>query len=211
MSDGFAHPDMGTLLDWLQGHLDADAAARVSSEVASGDPRIRATVQWLRGFLTTAKALPLHDPPPIVAQNLNNFFRRWSEARAVLQREPVERRARLLFDSRKDLAVAGIRAAADSDTAFHLAYTTADADLVLDVYRLGSGRVRLDGQVLLSEPTSAPVFEASAHEGNLAMRTVDGDELGRFRLADVSDGVRELHVTNGQIVIVAALDLGGTD
>lgn len=200
-------PDFATLLDWLEGRLEPQAAERVAARVAEADERTRRTVDWLRGFLRTAEALPLHEPPPIVRQSLTQYFARWSRARAELHHEPREVHVQLLFDSRQDLALAGVRSGAADDETVHLVYTAPEGDLLIDVYRLGSGSVRLDGQVLLAGPREAPVFEASLTGAGLTVRTKDGDELGRFSLQDVPEGHGQLKATNGVITIVADLDL----
>lgn len=53
----------------------------------------------------------------------------------------------MLVDSRQDLALVDLRTADTADIA-HLAFTSGPADVVLDVRRLGPGRVRIEGQVL---------------------------------------------------------------
>jgi hypothetical protein len=75
-------PGFRVLLDWLEGRLDADRAERVAAQLAEADVRILHTVDWLRGFLTTARELPLEEPPPIVRQRLKQHFARWSRRRA---------------------------------------------------------------------------------------------------------------------------------
>jgi hypothetical protein len=206
MSEDPDWSDLGTLLDWLEGRLDPATAGRVAARVAVADEQTRGTVDWLRGFLETARALPLHEPPPIVRQSLNQYFDSWHRARAELDRRPREIRARLLFDSRQDLALAGVRSGAADDEAVHLVYRMDEGDLLVDAYRLGGGLVRLDGQVLLAEPQQAPVFEASVTSAGFTARTRDGDELGRFCLRDVPEGQCQLRVSNGLITIVADLD-----
>ncbi|MGH9185675.1 MAG: hypothetical protein ACRD0U_07675, partial [Acidimicrobiales bacterium] len=201
-------PDFASLVDWVEGRLDADADARVAEAVAAGDERTTRTVEWLRGFLATTQSLPLHQPPAIVRQNLRRHFTRRSEARRTLVRPAHELTATLLFDSRKDLALAGVRAADDADDTLHLAFTTDRADVVLDVRRHGKDRVRIEGQVLLAESSPAPIFEATASGPGFAIRTVEGDELGRFCLLAVPGSATELRITNGDLLIVAALDLG---
>jgi hypothetical protein len=203
-------PEFAELVDWLDGRLDARAGARVAAWVESGDPHTCHTVAWLRGFMATARALPLRAPPPLVRQNLNQYFKSWSQGRAAGPRPTRLFVARLMFDSRRDVALAGARAAVDSTAGVHLAFTTDVADLVVDAHPLGGGRVRLDGQILPLEPLEAPVFEAEAEAEGFSARTVDGDELGRFSLADVPAGVRRLRAGNGEITIVADLDLSGT-
>jgi hypothetical protein len=200
-------PDFGTLLDWLEGRLDPATAARVAAQAAGADERTRRTVDWLRGFLTAARELPLYQPPPVVRQNLRQYFARWSRAQAELAQRPRDVHVRLLFDSRQDLALAGVRAGGSDDVVVHLVYTAEDGDLLVDAYPAGAGSVRLDGQVLLTEPQEAPIFEASVAGPGFTVRTVDGDELGRFTLHDVPAGPARLTASNGVITMTAHLDL----
>lgn len=208
MSTDPGRPSLGKLVEWLEGRLDPATAEQVAAQVAGPDERTRRTVEWLRGFLTTAHALPLRKPPPIVRQSLDQYFGRWSRAQAELGQQPRTVHVRLLFDSRQDLALAGVRAGAGEDDVFHLAYTCGEGDLLVDVYRLGTGLVRLDGQMILNQPQEAPVFEASVAGPGFAVRTTGGDELGRFSLTDVPDRPCQLQATNGLVTIVADLDLG---
>ena len=204
---GPTRPSFATLLDWLEGRLDAGEAAQVAARVASADRRTQATVRWLQGFLATARAFPAPEPPPIVRQNLRQHFVRWSKAQAALRAEPQVVHANLLFDSRQDLALAGFRAGDDADEAYHLAFTTDVADLVIDVRRIAHGQVRLDGQVLLSDPGAAPVFAAEAIGPAFRVRTVDGDDLGRFTLPELPAGRCRLELGNGETLLRAELDL----
>lgn len=197
----------GKLLDWLEGRLDPGTAEQVAAQAAGGDERTRRTVEWLRGFLATARALPLQEPPPIVRQSLEQYFGRWSRAQAELGQQPRAVHARLLFDSRQDLALAGVRAGACEDDAFHLAYTAEDGDLLVDIHPVGTGLVRLDAQVLMAQPQEAPIFEAAVAGPGFTVRTRDGDELGRFSLSGVPARRCQLEATNGLVTIMADLDL----
>jgi hypothetical protein len=196
-----------TLLDWLEGRLTPAEASEVSARVAAGDRRTQATVRWLQGFLATARAFPAPEPPPIVRQNLGQHFVRWSKAQAALRADPQLVHANLLFDSRQDLALAGFRSGDDADEAYHLAFTSDVADLVIDVRRIADRQVRLDGQVLLSDSAAAPVFAAEAVGPGFRVRTVDGDDLGRFTLPEVPAGHCRLELGNGETLLRAELDL----
>jgi hypothetical protein len=154
-------PSLGMLLDWLERRLEPHIAEQVAAQVAEADEHTRRTVEWLRRFMVTARSVPLYEPPPIVRQSLTQYFARWSRAQAELERRPREVHVRLLFDSRQDLALAGVRAAGSEGDAFHLVCAAEEGDLLVDVYRLRAGLVRLDGQMLLVQPQGAPVFEAS--------------------------------------------------
>lgn len=83
MSISPGRPDFRTLLDWLEGRLDTDRAEWVAAQVAEADELVLRTVDWLRGFLATARELPLEEPPPIVRQHLRQYFACWSRARAA--------------------------------------------------------------------------------------------------------------------------------
>jgi hypothetical protein len=204
---GEPQPDLAMLCDWATGRLDPRSAARVAAAVEAGDAAVQARVRWLRGFLAVAQQLPLHQPPPIVRQRLQQHFRLWSAARAVLEPQPVRIQTRLLFDSRQDLALAGVRSTDPDDGSIHLAFVSDVADVVLDVRRSSGGRVRLDGQVLLADPEGAGVFEATVRGEGFETSAIDGDDLGRFSLADVPATVTELDLFNGELRIVAALSL----
>ena len=200
-------PDFATLLDWVEGRLAPDAAKRVAAQVADADEGIRRTADWLREFLAAARALPLHQPPPIVRQSLTQYFARWSRATAALDQRAREVPVRLLFDSRQDLALAGVRAGASDEEAVHLVYSAQEGDLLLDVYRRGPGVVRLAGQVLLAESAGAPNFQASVAGAGFSVRTMDGDQLGRFSLREVPEGPCQLRATNGVVTLLAGLRL----
>ena len=198
------------LADWVDGRLPAGRAEVVGAEVSVAGPEVQASVRWLDQFRVLARAMPLVEPPPVVGQHLRRHFRLWSQARAALSQPPAQLMATLLFDSRLDVAPAGVRGVDDYDGAAHVAYTCEGADVVLDLIRTGDGGVRVEGQVLVAEGVE-PVFEAVVVGPGGVLRTVDGDELGRFSLVSVPVDATELRVSNGDFVIVAALDLRGPE
>ena len=194
------------LADWLEGRLDPAEAALVAAEVEHGDRAVQLAVAWLRSFLDSAGAVPLHSPPPLVRQRLRQHFQRWSQARAILEQPSVLSRAELLFDSRLDRPLAQVRGTSDLATV-HLAYRAERADLVVDVHRRQDGLVRLDGQVLPLDAMLSPVFEAYVIGSGAPVRSVEGDELGRFTLEPVPVEATELRVDNGELMLVVSLDL----
>lgn len=201
-------PRWAEIVDWLENRLDDEQAARVGRAVESGDPATLAALRWFAGFNTTARAMPLEAPPPIVAQRLRQAFVRWSAGPRGPRADPVELIADLVFDSRRDLDLVGLRSADDPDRVVYLAFRAPGADLVVDLRHAETGTLDIEGQVFVeSEGVTASVFEAAAEGDGWALRTVDGDELGRFHLSAVPRDELVLRVTNGEIVLTAALDL----
>lgn len=201
-----ARPDLAELLDWLEGRLDPESAAGCARAVAE-NPTTAAAADWLRQLLDARRSMPLHAAPALVRQKLSRHFAKWSTARAAMVGTQSTSIASLLFDSRQDMALVEVRAADDGGATVHLAYCSEQADIVLDIYRAGAGKVRVDGQVLVNDSSQAPVFEAVISGSEGSHRTVDGDPLGRFRFAEVPETSTTLTVTNGEMVVVADLDL----
>jgi hypothetical protein len=162
---------------------------------------------WLRRFHATAEFLPLHEPPTVVSERLQEYFRRWRARSATPLARGRERLATLLFDSREDLVVSAVRSGVAQDEAIHLAYATDLADLVLDVYPTPGDRVRIDGQVLTIDSGVGPAFAATIAGPGFTAHYDDGDPLGRFSLLDVPADISELRATDGELTVVAQMDL----
>lgn len=195
---------MALLLDWVQGRLDEDESTRLAAQMAA-DPRLREDVAWVRRLLETADAMPLVEPPPLLRQKLRQQYRRWAEERPVAGAPGLELAAELVFDSRRDRLTRATRGESTEQTT-HLVWRTSMAELAVDVRATVAGKVRLSGQVLFGHETSAPVFAAVASGPGFSSTSVEGDVHGRFRL-EVPRTVSELRVDNGEITIVAALEL----
>ena len=193
-------------MDWLEGRLDDSRAEEVARAVATGDEQLTRTVAWAKGFLDVAAAHPLERPPPVVRQSLGQHFRRWAESSEAPGVDGTTALAELIFDSRAGLARAGVRSASASDTV-HLAFASDLGDLVLDVLPGEPGLVRLDGQILVTSP-DAPFFAVEVVASALSFRSVDVDQHGRFELDRVPAGPVRLTASNGQVRLVADVDLG---
>jgi hypothetical protein len=200
-------PDFATVLDWVEGRLD-EATAALVAEAAVHDHRVRQIVAWLGGFHQAAAALPLVDPPPIVAQRLRQYFTRWSRARVELTREPVHVVARMLFDSRQDVALVDLRSADDVDELTHLAFTSDVADVVLDVRKLGPGRVRIEGQVLPADGVDRAFAVEATGPRMTPVHSASGDGRGGFRLTELPDRVDKLRMDSGELVVLVQFDVG---
>jgi hypothetical protein len=198
-------PTFPELADWVDGRLDAATASGV--ERALGDPATAATLRWLHGFRRLARELPVEAPPAIIRQNLRRAFARRVDPQPTVG--IIELAARLVFDSRRHLEPAGVRAVTDAGRSVHLAFAAPGIDLVVDVHRRPDGDLLdLDVQVYLDEDRpQAPVFEAVARGSGWITRTSECDVLGRFRLQRIGPEEVGLRVTNGEIALTASLDL----
>jgi hypothetical protein len=199
-----AGPDLALLADWIEGRLDPVTEAEVAAAVEHGSRAVKDSTEWVRTFIQNADVDPLPVPPPLIRQRLRQSYRDWCEGRDG--RSPASGPAILVFDSRVDRATRAVRGAADRN-AIHLAYRAERAELVLDVRMLGDGYARVDGQVFPNDETDAPVFEVVATGREVVFRVVDGDQLGRFRIAPMPLDRYDLAVSNGEFTVSAPLDL----
>lgn len=198
------------LVDWVDGRLEPGDAERVALDVRAG--RGTADIRWLRGFRRLARMMRLEEPPPVVRQNLRRELRRRLGHGPAGAREVT---GRLLFDSRDQLAVAGLRTT-DTDEGVHVGFAAPGVELFVDVHPAAgpsphSDPVDLSGQVFVDRPTDAPVFEARVSGAGWTSRTLDGDALGRFDLTGLPSERCTLRVSNGELTMTVGLDLRRDD
>ena len=114
----------------------------------------------------------------------------------------------LLYDSREELAPAGLRGTADSDMSVHLVFGCDVADIAVDVVPEPEGRVRLSGQVLADDERARGPFAVTMTGPDEQRIAIDGDELGRFSVGSVAATTNCLVLHNGQVTMRLTLDLG---
>lgn len=202
MSGRLHEPSFETLVDWIEGRLDRREAESVSARVAVGDAETKRTIEWIHGFLELSGVNPLPAPPPIVRQRLRQTFERHANA----EREVREFLAQIVFDSRSDAELVGVRGVALTDESFHIAYATEAAHVLIDVLPHDDGTADLAGQVVLSD-LGPPVFEASTTGASPARASIEGDGHGRFRLDGVPIDTTGLRLGNGEVEIELPIDL----
>ena len=164
-------------------------------------------VEWIRRFLATAAQAPLH----ATARSAARLRCEPCSARQSGRRDGMRGAARLvlLFDSRRDHTLSGVRGV-DADMGIQLAYTGDAADLVLDVCHVSDTAARVDGQLFLRDEQPAST--------EVAVRAADGrlthasglDPLGRFTAGEVPVGPIEVRVRAGDVDVVAECDLTRT-
>ena len=198
----------GMAADWVEGRLAPDLAAR-AAELASSDPDFRAEVAFVHMIIAAGRDLPLVEPPPVLRQRLRQSFQDWHRSPASRASRLLEVVAALVFDSRRQQLGLAVRGAGDGlgGEAVHLMWQCELADLMLEARSTGAGDVvDLRGQVLLSHDSSSPVFTAEVVGAGRSVPSVDADGLGRFRI-EAPREVTALRVSNGEMTIVAELDL----
>jgi hypothetical protein len=114
----------------------------------------------------------------------------------------------MLFDSRQDVALVDLRADDTDADISHLAFTSDPADVVLDVQRLGPGRVRIEGQVLPADGVDRAYAVEATGPRMTSVHFVGGDRQGRFLLPELPDRVDRLRLDSGELVLVVQFDVG---
>ncbi len=200
-------PAFTEIVDLVEGRLPADRAARVRAMIAA-DPELESQLDWLEEFRRTADALPL-----LVASSAAS-----ATAPATIPSLDAGRGSRAvpaetellgspIFDSRRDRLALSVRGPESAERRIQLVWQCGVAELLVEAEPADPGYFELTGQVLLGHATSSPIFEVTAHGPEVNVRSVGGDDQGRFRLK-VPATLTELTVTNGDLTLVAELDLG---
>lgn len=208
MTGSSSRPTHHLAADWVEGRLTPEAAAR-AAERAVSDPVFRAEVRFVRMVVAAGRDLPLVDPPPVLRQRLRQSFQQWHRAPSSRTTRVLEVVASLVFDSRRHQLGLATRGAARgmAGDAVHLMWHCELADLMVEARpTVEAELVDLRGQVLLSHDSGSPVFTAEVTGPDHAALSVDADDVGRFSVL-APRGATELRVSNGEMTIVAELEL----
>ncbi len=189
------------VVDWVDGLLDARAAAAVEEAVAA-DAQLAATAAWLRSFRSAASGRSLERPPPEVRDMLMQRFALYRPSPAL----PLQRvTASVVFDSATAGPESGVRAVAGS-TARHLALESPSLDIALDLYP-EDREVRVEGQLLPLDPTAAASGTVRLFSGGEERQVVQADDVGWFAFEPVGSGPASLVAELGEVVVEVGLDL----
>lgn len=201
-------PARGLAADWVEGRLAPEDVDRVAKMMVS-DPAFRAEVEFVRMVAASGRDLPLVEPPPILRQRLRQSFQQWHRTPVSRTSRLMEVVASLVFDSRVNqlgLATRGAATGLAGDTV-HLMWQCDLADLMVEAGPADeAGLLDLRGQVLLNHDSGSPVFTAAISGPYDTALSVDADDVGRFSVRAHRDAT-ELRVSNGEITIIATLDL----
>ncbi|BCX05505.1 MAG: hypothetical protein KatS3mg053_3443 [Candidatus Roseilinea sp.] len=196
-------PTFAQLVDWVDGKLDAEAAARVEAAVdaaiARGDTTLAETLAWLRAFRAQADMTVLVPPPEGARAEVLRMFKDFTRARANAPTRPglLQRVAAVLARATgPGLAIEGARGAAVQARRRQMTFECEAADIVLNAQPRDDG-YRLSGQILprtaldvdgmfIELVGAAGSSEASA--GESAVHIARADALGEFAFDAVAPG-----------------------
>lgn len=185
-------PTFTHLVDYVEGRLDPAAAATTARTLESTDVPTERALAWIRTFHDVAGRLPLEAPPVRVRYYLRRQFEAAATRTPPLARLPRRLLAILTFDSRADLAVAGVRSGDTDLSSTSLAFSSDVADVLVDLSPAGDGLLRLDGQMLWADGEASPLLEVRLTGPDFAAEVHDSDDLGRFAFVRVPARVDQL-------------------
>lgn len=189
------------VVDWVDGLLDARAAAAVEEAVAA-DAQLAATAAWLRSFRSAVSGRSLERPPPEVRDMLMRRFAVYRPAPPI----PLQRvTATVAFDSATAGPVSGVRAVAGS-AARHLALESPSVDIALDLYP-EDREVRVEGQLLPLDPAAPASGTVRLFSGGKERQVVHADDAGWFAFEPVGPGPALLTAELGEVLVDVQLHL----
>ena len=188
------------LLDWIEGRLPADESAQIAQQVTHAEPEIRDLVAWLQAFQKLRQAVVLDRPPQEVRESLRRRFQEHCQE----QRGPSlwQRLAGiLLFDSRMQPGLAGLRSPTAQVQPRQLIYTSEVADLALHISQPPQqAGLDLHGQIFLLDETTASAqgFVVQLLQGETEMGLTMADDLGEFGFTGLPPGRYDLILSDDQ-------------
>ncbi|WNV76022.1 hypothetical protein [Geodermatophilus sp. DSM 44513] len=170
------------VVDWVDGGLDDQRAARVAAAVAA-DPELQAAAAWYRSFRAASARMTLESPPQQVHDALlHRFAALHPPAPGFLERV----RAVISFDSATAQLALGVRAA-DTGVGRHVVVESATVDVALDLYPEDRD-VRVEGQLLPADPEAPARGTVRLLRDGAELAAADADDTGRFALPPVPAG-----------------------
>ena len=177
-------PDFESLLNWVEGRLDAKEAAEVERYL--DDPehtQARQTVAWIRALHESRAEMMFPEPPHALRGRLNTLF-------SGRQRDQADRFLAGLLDEHTLASAAPATRAVGQHAPNQLAYLSPALDVIFEITRTGSEYVRVEGQLLPKDGPAAG-FEIRAGS-DIAVRT---REFGEFALESVNISVRAIRIS----------------
>jgi hypothetical protein len=194
-------PSFSHLLDWIEGRLSEQDAAKVATQLASASNETRALADWLRAFSDVSARVTLK---PLPAHHHQELLRRFKVRASENQAPSLFRRllASLTFDSGAQLATAGIRALNGLGNQRQMVYSTEAADVVINTQPSKSGsQVDVLGQVMPTTENTNTEFVVQLLHHEAEFRITQADDMGEFSFEAVPPGSYDLVLSNGQLEI----------
>jgi len=177
--------DFGSIVDWLEGRLGSDEAARLEQLLEAGDPQVAATVTWWQRFHAAVKM-----PTEPISDRLATRLVMMGPTAAA--QSPIDRsswlnrfvgavQATLSFDSLRAPGLAMARSS--SDATRQLVFSGPGLDIALDLSDLRDTELTANAQLLpLDDHTDASnvLVQAWSRFGMASQER--SDVLGRVEL-----------------------------
>lgn len=187
-----------------------DQATAVPDEIdhLASCAECRETLEMLQLMATELRVARHSAPSPTVRQRAYQFFDQIQQQPSWIERIVQRLQAQLLWDSRRQLAVQGLRTA--SPDRYHLLYTTDRVDIEISV-QPQAGQFDLEGELLPRDPDDA-IAPALVHlqpsDRRGATHETHSDSDGHFRFQGVAPGQYTLLVTprTGELLEIEGLE-----
>ena len=185
-------PEFARILDWLEGKLPEEEAAALAAQLAAAGEETLADLNWLRSFLELSRKNKLASPPPELRHELRRLF---VEYAGEHRPQNAFRRmlASLTFDSRSQMAAAGLRSADITGAQAQLIFSTPVAEVALNFQtRPQDQHINLLGQVFPLEDRPMQAFSVQLLSGAQEAGLASSDELGEFAFEGIPAGTYDL-------------------
>lgn len=196
------------LVDWLENRLTEAEAAGIAAQVAAADEETRAVIAWLQTFAEISATTVLASPPAQVHELLAQRFTAYTQnhSRPGFLQHLI---AALTFDSRTQPLAAGLRAAGTQAAVRQLIYSSALADVALNIQpRPYDQRFDVSGQIFPGRSAAPEIFSVQLLRGAVEVSLTTSDELGEFSFEAVPTGVYELILSATQTeILIKPLEL----
>lgn len=195
-------PRFAQILNWLEGKLPEEEMQSVTEALAATDKATQADLEWLRMFLLTSKEVHLASPPAKVKEISKHRFAEYATTYRPLG-FIQHCQAMLTFDSRGQVAAAGLRSASTESLQQQLIYSTEIAEVVMNVQWLPQDkRFNLIGQVFPLADIPPAAFSIQILQNSVEVGITTADELGEFIFEGLARGEYEMILCVDQIELL---------
>ncbi|MBI3651862.1 MAG: hypothetical protein HY231_12650 [Acidobacteria bacterium] len=195
-------PNFERLLDYLDGNLTADEAARLAWHLNTGCAKCAANQNWYQQTRALAASDDMVEPPAWVTKRALRIF---ETQRPRLVERLGQALAALVFDSLSRPALAGARSTETSNR--QLLYNAGDYSIDLQIAPSSKASADLVGQILREGETSfesvanLPLVLSSADKEPFLATT---NRMGEFTISGIEQGIYDLQIETPVGFVLAA-------